>query len=91
MTYQKTYLKRKNSKTKIHGSTKKWYEVASSVGTTYTREVQLKYEEKYVQPIDRSLISFGGDQVLHQGTIILSARVGEQGKRSARSIHCCRH
>ena len=39
----------------------------------------MKFEEKYLQPLDKPLIRFGGNQVLPLGTIILLVRIGGRG------------
>ncbi|XP_057532805.1 uncharacterized protein LOC130810682 [Amaranthus tricolor] len=39
---------------------------------------KMKFEEKHLQPLDKLLIGFGGNQVIPMGTIILPVRVGER-------------
>ena len=39
---------------------------------------KMKFEEKHLQPLDKPLIGFGGNQVIPLGTIILPVRVGEK-------------
>ncbi|XP_057517822.1 uncharacterized protein LOC130798739 [Amaranthus tricolor] len=39
---------------------------------------KMKFEEKHLQPLDKPLIGFGGNQVIPMGTIILPVRVGER-------------
>ena len=39
---------------------------------------QRKFEEKHLQPVDKPLIGFGGNQVLPLRTILLPVRVGER-------------
>ncbi|XP_057544996.1 uncharacterized protein LOC130824124 [Amaranthus tricolor] len=39
---------------------------------------KMKFEEKHLQPLDKPLIGFGGNQVIPLGTIILPIRVGEK-------------
>ncbi|XP_057543500.1 uncharacterized protein LOC130821729 [Amaranthus tricolor] len=39
---------------------------------------KMKFEEKNLQPLDKPLIGFGGNQVIPMGTIILPVRVGER-------------
>ena len=39
---------------------------------------QMKFEEKYLQPVDKPLIGFGGNRVLPLGTILLPVRVAER-------------
>ncbi|XP_057529910.1 uncharacterized protein LOC130808450 [Amaranthus tricolor] len=38
------------------------------------------FEEKHLQPLDKPLIGFGGNQVVPLGTIVLPVRVGEKDK-----------
>ena len=39
---------------------------------------KMKFEKKHLQPLDKPLIGFGGNQVTPLGTIILPVRVGEK-------------
>ena len=39
---------------------------------------KIKFEEKHLQPFDKPLIGFGGNQVIPMGTIILPVRVRER-------------
>ncbi|XP_057538025.1 uncharacterized protein LOC130815553 [Amaranthus tricolor] len=41
---------------------------------------QMKFEENHLQPLDKPLIGFGGNQVISLGTIILPVRVGEKDR-----------
>ena len=47
---------------------------------------QMKFEEKHLQPLDKPLIGFGGNQVLPLGTIILLVRIGERDSCRKMSI-----
>ena len=39
---------------------------------------KMKFEEKHLQPLDKPLIGFGGNQAIPLGIIILPVRVGER-------------
>ena len=47
---------------------------------------QMKFEEKHLQPLDKPLIWFGGNQVLPLGTIILPIQIGKRTNYRAKSI-----
>ena len=41
---------------------------------------QMKFEENHLQPLDKPLIEFGGNQIIPLKTIILPVRVGERNR-----------
>ena len=47
---------------------------------------QMRFEENHLQPLDKPLIGFGGNQVIPLGTIILPVRVGERDRSRTRPI-----